>query len=745
MDATGLPSDDTAEMLRDSLRGFLEAHWAAGGGKERRSADDISAIWPKLIGQGVAALGSGRDEGGLAEILVVMAELGRAACPAPMWPTALANLALSVSGADAAGELLEKLHAGTAVAAFSFGACDADAGAGSIRIDGSRATGVLRFVEAASATHLLVAVDESHLALVQLDASGIDVAPTRAMGTWGLCEVRLDSVPLTLLPLESVDLDDIRLKAQIALLARALGAARRAFELAVDYAKQRHQFGQPIGKFQAIQHKLADCLIGLEGVRLVLDHAARLHDVGDRNWRYFFDCAAAFGGDALRRVSLETQHTFGAIGYAEEHEATLHFKRVHLDTIALGGAPGARRRLASYLLDRGGAPLPQYDLGPAGNKLREQVRRWLDQNWSADRKARFDEQPFKKREFDADFARDIGKAGWIGLSWPKEFGGQGRSPLEQIAFMETMEQGEAPRIGASIQANALMMFGTRAQQQKYLPEILRGDAMHGMGYSEPQAGSDLAALRTSAVQDGDHWVINGQKIWTTTWWGKYMFLAARTDRNATPPHAGISMFIVPMNAPGITIQPASTMYDGTFANIFYDDVRIPLENIVGEVNGGWKVLTGALAFERGLVGGGIVLKVAHAFEQLRHHVMATEDARPPLGEDPVVRDKMATLACEIEVGRQLMMHCAELAADGVTPPEYGAISKVYSGELMERFGEAALDILGMRAAVSEQMPGAIDNGRFEQNLRHSLMWVISIGTNEIQRSLIAQRGLGLPR
>ena len=744
MDATRLPSDDIAEMLRDSLRGFLETHWASGGGKESPPRGDIVAIWRKLIGQGVTALGSDRDEGGLREILVVMEELGRAACPAPMWSAALADLALSGSQADVGVELLEKLHAGTAVAAFSFGICDPDAGA--IRIDGRHVTGVLRFVEAAaSPTHLLVAVDESRLALVQLDAPSIAIAPTRAMGAWGLFEVRLKAVPLRLLPLEGVDLDDLRLKAQVALLARAHGAARRAFELAVDYAKDRHQFGQPIGKFQAIQHKLANGLIALEGVSLILDHAARLHDRGDRNWRYFADCAVAFGGDALRRVSLETQHTFGAIGYAEEHEAAQHFKRVHLDTIALGGAPDARRRLASYLLDHGGAPLPQYDLGQAGNELREQVRRWLDQHWSGDRKAAFDARSFSKREFDADFARDIGKTGWIGLGWPKEFGGQARSPLEQIAFMETMEQGEAPRIGASIQANALMMFGTPAQQQKYLPEILRGEAMHGMGYSEPAAGSDLAALRTSAIRDGDHWVINGQKIWTTTWWGKYMFLAARTDKNAKPPHAGISMFIVPMNAPGITIQPASTMYDGTFANIFYDDVRIPLENIVGEVNGGWKVLTGALAFERGLVGGGIVLKVAHAFEQLRRHVTTAKGDRPPLARDPVVRDRMATLACEIEIGRQLMMHCAELAADGVTPPEYGAISKVYSGELMERFGEAALDILGMRAALSEQMPGAIDNGRFEQNLRHSLMWVISIGTNEIQRSLIAQRALGLPR
>jgi alkylation response protein AidB-like acyl-CoA dehydrogenase len=477
----------------------------------------------------------------------------------------------------------------------------------------------------------------------------------------------------------------------------------------------------------------------------MVDHAAALHDRGDDHWCYFADCTAAFAGEALRRVSLETQHTFGAIGYAEEHEAPLHFKRVHLDTIALGGARQAKRRLASYLLDGGGAELPQYDLGAASNALRDQVQHWLEQNWSGERKAAFDARPFSKREFDADFALDLGRTGWIGLGWPKAFGGQARSPLEQIAFMETMERSEAPRIGAAIQANALLMFGTPAQQQEYLPEILRGEAMHGMGYSEPQAGSDLAALRTSAVRDGECWVINGQKIWTTTWWGKYMFLAARTDRDASPPHAGISMFIVPMDAKGITIRPATTMYDGSFANIFYDDVRIPLENLVGEVNGGWKVVTGALAFERGLVGGGIVLKAAHAFERLRKHVTAREGDGPPLGDDPFVRDRMATLACEIEVGRQLMMRCADLAADGVTPPEYGAISKVFSGELMERFGEAALEILGMRATLSEQMPGAIDNGRFEQNLRHSLMWVISIGTNEIQRSLIAQRGLGLPR
>ncbi|WOH65198.1 acyl-CoA dehydrogenase [Bradyrhizobium sp. BWA-3-5] len=741
MGAVCVESDDITELLRDAMRGLLETHWRADGPMEGASPEAIATIWDRLVRQGVTVLGADPQERSFSAVLVVMEELGRAACPAPMWSAVLANIMLP-GASSAANEMRPALGDGSARVAFSFGAFDPDSGIGSIALHNERATGSLRFVEAAgSATHLLVPVCETELALVDLKVSGVKRVPTRAMGAWGNWELTLDAVPATLVPLGDVSLGELRSIAATLLLARAHGAARRAFELATEYAKERTQFGQPVGRFQAIQHKLANCFIDLEGIRLVLHHTARLLDKADDDWSYFADCAMAFAGPALRRVSLETQHTFGAIGYAEEHEAPRHFKRVHLDTIALGGMAYAKRRLASRLFDGGGTGLPQYDLGTAGNELREQVRRWLAQNWAAERKAAFDARPFAKREFDAEFARDVGDTGWIGLGWPRQFGGQARTPIEQIAFIETMERSEAPRIGASIQSNALMMFGTPEQQRKYLPEILRGEAMHGMGYSEPQAGSDLAALRTSAVRDGDHWVINGQKIWTTTWWGKYMFLAARTDSSATPPHAGISMFIVPMDAPGITIQPATTMYDGSFANIFYDNVRVPLENLVGRVNEGWKVLTGALAFERGLVGGGIVLKVVHAFEQLRQHLLS----RPELNADPIIRDRMANFASEIEIGRQLMMHCAELAADGITPPEYGAISKVFSSELMERFCEAALDMLGMRAALSEQMPGAVDNGRFEQNLRHSLMWVISIGTNEIQRSLIAQRALGLPR
>ena len=744
IDPQSLPGAEERTMLRDSLRGFLETHWPpAGAVALARERAAVVALCDGLAAQGMAALGAVPEEGGLRELVVLMEELGRAGAPSALYGAALANLALAplAAGDAVAARLLDRVQGGQARLAFSFGELDPDPQAATLAWQETGLEGTLRFVEAADvATDLLVATPDG-FALVDLSHAGVTVTAARALGADGGFEVTLAAVPADSIALDEAPLQHLRLVAAVLLLARAHGAARRAFELAVDYVKERRQFGQPVGRFQAVQHKLANNLIALEGVRLTLEHAAESRDFGRADWPYFANAAIAFGGPALRQAALETQHAFGAIGYAEEHEAPRHFRRAHLDTLRLGGARLARAELGAALLDHAGARVPEYDLGPAGNAFRDEVRAWLSVNWSGERKRAFDALPFHDREFDPSFARDMGRTGWLGLAWPKAFGGQERTPLEQIGFVEVMERAEAPRFGASVQANALMMFGTPEQQARYLPEILRGEVMHGMGYSEPDAGSDLASLRTSAVLEGDQWVINGQKIWTTTYWGQYMFLAARTNRDAKPQHAGISMFIVPMDTPGITVKPATTMYDGGFANIFYDDVRIPRENIVGPVDGGWKVLTDALANERGTIGGGIVLKVAHGFDclcrELREH--------PALRDDALVRDRIGHLAAEIEVGRRLMIHCAELATSGTTPPEMGAISKVFSGELMERYGEAALELLGPRAALSQHAPGALANGRFEQQLRHSLMWVISIGTNEIQRSLIAQRGLGLPR
>jgi alkylation response protein AidB-like acyl-CoA dehydrogenase len=470
------------------------------------------------------------------------------------------------------------------------------------------------------------------------------------------------------------------------------------------------------------------------------------YDRQSRHWRQLAAAACLLAARELRRVSLETHHTFGAIGYSEDHEAPRHFRQVHLDMLRYGGLGRTEELLAEHLLGDNGTGLPENDFGPAAESFRLEARAWLTEYWTDERKARQRALSFKEREFDQEFAREFGTTGWIGLTWPAKFGGLERGAFEHLALTEELERVDAPRVGAPIHAATLMLHGTQAQQEKYLPQMLSGETIWGMGYSEPDSGSDLASLKTTAVHGDKGWVINGQKIWTTTYWGQYMFVAARTDPGAQPQHKGISLFIVPTDAPGLQIRPTATMYSGTFANVFYEDVVVPDDALIGEVNDGWTVLTSALATERGLVGGHIAIRLAWFFEVFCEYLRHAERDGRPLRDDPKVRGRVADLAARIEAGRQLMLHCAQFVARGEqTPPGDASSCKVYAGELIEEFSETALDILGMDAALTQGSEGAILGGRLEQILRHSLMWVISIGTNEIQRNIIAQRGLGLPR
>jgi alkylation response protein AidB-like acyl-CoA dehydrogenase len=704
----------------------------------------VQQVTGLLAGQGLASLGTDVAEGGVQELLVVMAELGRAACPAPLLASTIVNLACAAPDAlpPAAAQVIRAVHGGQAQVSIAFGTFDGDRGAGDVRVDGGRASGVLRHVDAAvEPTHLFVATPGG-LALVEAASAHVRFVPTRSIGASGVATFHVDNAPVTLIDLSPQVLQDLASIARLGLAARAWGAAHRGHELSVEYAKERRQFGRTIGSFQAIQHKLVNNFIALEGVRLALANAAAHHDHRKPSWRFLAAAAVSQANAALRQAALETQHAFGAIGYAEEHEAPRHFKRVHQDVLRMGGGRRARAELAARMLDDGEG-LPEYDLGASGNAFRAEVRAWLAEHWTPERQHAMRARPHAHREYDPEFARELGRTGWLGLAWPERFGGQNRSPLEYLAYIEELERAEAPRAGAPIQAVAWMLFGQPEHQQRYLPEILRGEAVYGMWYSEPDSGSDLASMRTRAVRDGDEWVINGQKIWTTSYWGDYMWLAAKTDPDAQPPHAGISMFCVRTDTPGITIRPVKTMYDGEFVNTFFDDVRIPADALVGRLNGGWQILTESLGVERSIVGGMILAKLAHSFELVCDYIRQADGGA--LARDPVVRDAIGSFAAQIETGRQLALSCVIAAGQGETPPHLAAVTKVFAGELMERFFETVQELLGYEAALSAGAEGAILRGRLEQKLRHSLMWVISLGTNEIQRNLIAQRGLRLPK
>jgi alkylation response protein AidB-like acyl-CoA dehydrogenase len=391
------------------------------------------------------------------------------------------------------------------------------------------------------------------------------------------------------------------------------------------------------------------------------------------------------------------------------------------------------------------AVLPPLESTPAAEAFRKEVRAWLAKHWSEEKRAAYYRKPFKERGWDTEFSKLMGRDGWIGIGWPKEFGGQGRSPSEHIAFITEIVNSGAPysahNVAETIVAPALFKYGTKEQQAEWLPKILRGEAYFGLGYSEPEAGSDLAALRTRAVLDGDHYVVNGQKLWSTGGdKAENVWLAVRTDPEAKK-HAGISVLLASLKAPGVTIRPSMAMYGKTFSATFYDNVRVPAKNLVGRVNDGWNVITGALASERVMIGASVMATLERGFEHLVEHVKADEALR----SNVVVRDRLGSLAAELEAARQFQLRNSRMTEEGRTGLYEAAMGKVFSGELQERIGQAALDILGTSGILSEDAPGAPVHGEMEQLLRHSIMGMIGGGTSEIQRNIIALRGLDLPR
>lgn len=320
--------------------------------KQSGSTHAIAALWRDMAGQGLIALGSDTAEVGLREIALVFEELGRASCPAPLLGAVEANLALAPQRSNAVRVLLEDLHQGKAMIALALGAFDGDPSAGRAEMRGDTLWGKASFVEdAQTATHFLMFTDAPvGVAVVAIGAAGLKMQVTPGLAVPPFSSLTFENAPALWLDIPSETLADIALVARLACAGRALGAAERAFELAVDHAKIRKQFGQLIGQFQALQHKLANCLMSLEGARLTLETAAQARDNDNPDWRVFAASALAFAGPALRAVSIETHRALGAIGYAEEHEAPRHFRRVHADLARFGGVPRARAELANFLL-----------------------------------------------------------------------------------------------------------------------------------------------------------------------------------------------------------------------------------------------------------------------------------------------------------------------------------------------------------------------------------------------------------
>jgi alkylation response protein AidB-like acyl-CoA dehydrogenase len=344
-----------------------------------------------------------------------------------------------------------------------------------------------------------------------------------------------------------------------------------------------------------------------------------------------------------------------------------------------------------------------------------------------------------------EFHRRLFEKGWWGVGWPKELGGLGKSAVEQYIFIEEMEAAGAPgmRLTVTSVAPTILRVGTEAQKRKWIPPILRGEYEFAVAYSEPGAGTDLASLTTRAVLDGDEWVINGQKMWNTgAHTATHNWVAVRTEPEARK-HQGISMIIVPMDRPGITVQPIWTMSNIRTNAVFFDDVRVPADHLIGERGMGFYYAMMALDFERIQLGSVGLLR--RLLEELKAFVRRARRDGRPLGVVPWVRRALADLEMRVEVGRQLGLLNAWLIDQGQVPTKEGSMAKVYVTELNAHFASVGLDILGAAGALAPTDPAAPLHGRLQWLYTIAPMQRFGGGTNEIQRIIISDRGLGLPR
>jgi len=348
-----------------------------------------------------------------------------------------------------------------------------------------------------------------------------------------------------------------------------------------------------------------------------------------------------------------------------------------------------------------------------------------------------------------EFQRKLGQKGWLAPAYPREYGGLELSHMKRLILSEELAYNRTPMsIEEEITVNwvgpSIMLFGTEKQKKEYLTRIARGDVIFCLGYSEPNAGSDLASLQTRAVEVGDEYVINGQKTWCS--YGHladYCWLAARSDPDASR-HEGVSIFIVDMKTPGITVRPLINILNRhSFNEVFFDDVHIPRENLVGQKNKGWYELVIALDFERSSVG--YAAGNQRIIEELIKYVKETARNGEPLANDPLTRNELAQLVVENEVARMMAYRIAWMFSKGFHPSYESSMSMVFISEVMRRTANAGMRILGHYGELDRDSKWAIMNARIMRMCLSSLSIGVGGGSNEIQRNIIAIRGLGLPR
>jgi alkylation response protein AidB-like acyl-CoA dehydrogenase len=720
--------------LAESVRGWAgraapaEALRAAVADDDGGAALYTGTLRPALAGQGLLGLHLPESLGGqgygLPELAIAVEELGRALVPGAFLPTVLASAILYGAGADAAGGLVKDMAGGTLTGAVGF--------APGIRATGAGATGTLVIdgacgpVPGAGLADVLilpaaldgedgdrrwVVVDAADVEITQLDSLDL----TRQAG-----RVRADqlSVPPERV-LAGLSPGAVTSLAAVLLAAEACGIADWAVATAAGYAKIRHQFGRPIGQFQAVKHRCAWMLTAAEQAAAAAWDAARAVQAGslDAGGEFAAAVAALVAVDAAVSCAHECIQVLGGIGYTWEHDAHLYYRRALSLRALLGGSGDWAQRVAALALAGASRPI-SIDLPPDAEPLRAQVRAELAEIAAA--------RP-------ADRHGRLAEGGWVVPHLPRPWG-RDAGPLEQLVIAEEMRAAGLRAPGLAIGAwvvPALVQYGTTEQQERFLPPTLRGELIWCQLFSEPGAGSDLAGLSTRAERAEGGWRLTGQKIWTSlAKEAAWAICVARTDPDA-PRHDGISYFLVDMTSPGVQVRPLREMTgDALFNEVFLDEVFVPDDLVVGGVNQGWRVARTTLANER------VSLSQSWTFGCGNPELIEAVHGLGA-GAGQAVLERAGRLVAEGHAIDLLGMRVTLKQLSGTEPGATGSVRKLLGMRHAQRVAEECWSLTGPE--------GAVGGTRWSRAVLFTRALTIGGGTTDIQLNIIGERILGLPR
>jgi alkylation response protein AidB-like acyl-CoA dehydrogenase len=684
--------------------------------------------WRSAAEQGLQGLHLSETVGGqgfgVLELAIVLAEFGYGAVPGPFVPSAIASALISAHDPDS--KLLEDLAAGAAIAAYAI-----DSGLTATRSGETLVIrGEVRAVPAAAQASILVlpVSIESGEAWVVIDSDALEIEPVASIDPLRpVAHVRANAVEVgDDRVLTNLGRDTARALMSTLLSAEAVGVARWATDTATAYAKIREQFGRPIGQFQAVKHKCAEMIAVTERATAAVWDAARALDEashGDSNAHALFaaSVAATLAPAAAQHCAQDCIQVHGGIGFTWEHDTNVYYRRALLLAACFGRASDYPQRVVDTATTTGMRSIA-IDLDPDTEKLREEIRAEVTGLKALPREER---------------TVAIAEGGWVQPHLPKPWG-RSAAPIEQIIIAQEFSSGKVKRPPMGIAAwiiPSIVAFGTDAQQQRFLPPTFRGEMIWCQLFSEPGAGSDLASLSTKATKVEGGWRITGQKIWTTgaqfSQWGA---LLARTDSSA-PKHSGITYFLLDMASEGVEVKPLRELTgNAMFNTVFIDDVFVPDELVLGEVNRGWEVSRNTLTAERVSIGSS------------EPGFLATLDGFVDFVKagqfDQIGQNRAGQLIAEGHAAKLLNMRSTLLTLAGGDAMPSAAISKLLSMKTGQGYAEFAVSSFGTDGVIGdlETLPG-----KWVEWLLGSRATTIYGGTTEVQLNIIAERLLGLPR